>query len=51
MAKKSTEARRKLIEFDAQTWHALNLLRSAFRGSHHTNRRGSKLRGDERPSS
>ena len=26
MAKKPTEARRKLIEFDAQTWHALNLL-------------------------
>jgi hypothetical protein len=26
MAKKPTEARRKLIEFDTQTWHALNLL-------------------------
>jgi hypothetical protein len=26
MAKKPTEARRKLIEFDAQTWRALNLL-------------------------
>ena len=26
MAKKPTESRRKLIEFDAQTWHALNLL-------------------------
>jgi hypothetical protein len=26
MAKKPTEARRKLVEFDAQTWHALNLL-------------------------
>jgi hypothetical protein len=26
LAKKPTEARRKLIEFDAQTWHALNLL-------------------------
>jgi hypothetical protein len=26
MAKKPTEARRKLIEFDAQTWHVLNLL-------------------------
>ena len=26
MAKKPTEVRRKLIEFDAQTWHALNLL-------------------------
>jgi hypothetical protein len=26
MAKKPTEARRKLIEFDAQTWHTLNLL-------------------------
>jgi hypothetical protein len=26
MAKKPTEARRKLIEFDARTWHALNLL-------------------------
>jgi hypothetical protein len=26
MAKKPTKARRKLIEFDAQTWHALNLL-------------------------
>jgi hypothetical protein len=26
MAKKPTETRRKLVEFDAQTWHALNLL-------------------------
>jgi hypothetical protein len=26
MAKKPTEGRRKLVEFDAQTWHALNLL-------------------------
>jgi hypothetical protein len=26
MAKKRTESRRKLIEFDAPTWHALNLL-------------------------
>jgi hypothetical protein len=26
MAKKATEGRRKLVEFDAQTWHALNLL-------------------------
>jgi hypothetical protein len=26
MAKKPTESRRKLIEFDAQTWHALTLL-------------------------
>ena len=26
MAKKPTESRRKLAEFDAQTWHALNLL-------------------------
>jgi hypothetical protein len=26
LAKKPTESRRKLIEFDAQTWHALNLL-------------------------
>jgi hypothetical protein len=26
MAKKPTESRRKLVEFDAQTWHALNLL-------------------------
>jgi hypothetical protein len=25
MAKKPTEARSKLVEFDAQTWHALNL--------------------------
>ena len=25
-AKKPTDGRRKLIEFDAQTWHALNLL-------------------------
>jgi hypothetical protein len=26
MAKKPTEGRRKLVEFDPQTWHALNLL-------------------------
>jgi hypothetical protein len=26
MAKKLTEGRRKLVEFDAPTWHALNLL-------------------------
>ena len=26
MAKEPTESRRKLVEFDAQTWHALNLL-------------------------
>jgi hypothetical protein len=26
MAKKPTEGRRKLVEFDARTWHALNLL-------------------------
>jgi hypothetical protein len=26
MAKKPTEGRRKIVEFDAQTWHALNLL-------------------------
>ena len=26
LAKKPTEGRRKLVEFDAQTWHALNLL-------------------------
>jgi hypothetical protein len=26
MAKKPTQSRRKLVEFDAQTWHALNLL-------------------------
>jgi hypothetical protein len=26
MAKKPTESRRKLVEFDAETWHALNLL-------------------------
>jgi hypothetical protein len=26
MAKKATEGRRKLVEFDAPTWHALNLL-------------------------
>jgi hypothetical protein len=26
MAKKPTERRRKLVEFDAPTWHALNLL-------------------------
>ena len=26
MAKKPNEVRRKLVEFDAQTWHALNLL-------------------------
>jgi hypothetical protein len=26
MAKRPTEGRRKLVEFDAQTWHALNLL-------------------------
>jgi hypothetical protein len=26
MAKKPTEGRRKLVEFDAPTWHALNLL-------------------------
>ena len=26
MAKKPTEGRRKLVEFDASTWHALNLL-------------------------
>jgi hypothetical protein len=26
MAKKPTEGGRKLVEFDAQTWHALNLL-------------------------
>jgi hypothetical protein len=26
MAEKPTEGRRKLVEFDAQTWHALNLL-------------------------
>jgi len=26
MVKKPTESRRKLVEFDAQTWHALNLL-------------------------
>jgi hypothetical protein len=26
MAKKPTEGQRKLVEFDAQTWHALNLL-------------------------
>jgi hypothetical protein len=25
MAKKPTEARRKLIQFDAQTWHALTV--------------------------
>jgi hypothetical protein len=29
MAKKPTEARRKLIEFDAQTWHALMLSRES----------------------
>jgi hypothetical protein len=26
MAKKPTEGRRKLVRFDAQIWHALNLL-------------------------
>jgi hypothetical protein len=26
MAKKPTQGRRKLVEFDAQTWHALNSL-------------------------
>jgi hypothetical protein len=26
MAKMRTESRRKLVEFDEQTWHALNLL-------------------------
>jgi hypothetical protein len=26
MAKKPTESQRKLVDFDAQTWHALNLL-------------------------
>jgi DNA mismatch repair ATPase MutS len=26
MAKKPTEGQRKIIEFDAPTWHALNLL-------------------------
>jgi hypothetical protein len=26
MAKKPAEGRRKLVEFDAPTWHALNLL-------------------------
>ena len=26
MAKKPNEVRRKLVEFDEQTWHALNLL-------------------------
>ena len=26
MAKKPTEGRRKLVEFDVQTWHALNVL-------------------------
>jgi hypothetical protein len=26
MARKPAEARRKLVEFDAPTWHALNLL-------------------------
>ena len=26
MPKKPTESRRKLVEFDAETWHALNLL-------------------------
>jgi hypothetical protein len=26
MAKKATESRRKLVEFDAPTWYALNLL-------------------------
>jgi hypothetical protein len=26
MAKKPTQARRKLVEFDAETWHALDLL-------------------------
>ena len=26
MAKKPTEGRRKLVEFDAPTWHGLNLL-------------------------
>jgi len=26
MAKKPTESRRELVEFDAPTWHALNLL-------------------------
>jgi hypothetical protein len=26
MAKKPTGGRRKLVEFDAETWHALNLL-------------------------
>ncbi len=26
MAKKATEARRKLVEFDAETWQALDLL-------------------------
>jgi hypothetical protein len=26
VAKKPTEGRRKLVEFGAQTWHALNLL-------------------------
>jgi hypothetical protein len=26
MAKKPTEGRRKLVEFDAQTWHALNFV-------------------------
>jgi hypothetical protein len=26
MAKKPTEGQRKIVEFDAPTWHALNLL-------------------------
>src|SRR5215471_16510988 len=26
MAKQATDTRRKLVEFDAKTWHALNLL-------------------------
>ena len=26
MAKQATDTRRKLVEFDAETWHALNLL-------------------------
>ena len=33
MAKKPTEGRRKLVEFDAPTWHALNLLSRELRKS------------------
>jgi hypothetical protein len=33
MTKKPTEGRRKLVEFDAPTWHALNLLSRGSRKS------------------